>query len=260
VGNGEDMAKQQITYKTKYDYAEKWPLVFGSAGTLHHFCFWRSGIHAIWEWLRNISHIEKYVLADDVKLPLQSLNRMYIYGKATPSDTEYMHITFNELAVRRVYEHCDSFLSESLHKIMVHIRDPYNWVASRLRMMSKHPGVLLGSVDPKLMSVWCDYAEHLTRMPAGVVRFTFNEWFQSSECRKSVASQLGFVTDGAAEENVRGVSGGSSFDGTRFNKKATQMKVLQRYEEYANDLFYRALFTDRVVGLAKEVFDMERPW
>lgn len=120
------------------------------------------------------------------------------------------------------------------------IRDPYNLYASRLRGQLGH----LGKVNPTatdyevFVRKYQDHAKIIDNSPRSDdwVTISFNEWFTSGNYRKVVRDQLNLSESaGARHDAVLDYGGGSSFDGLRFDGKASEMKILDRWREFESD-------------------------
>jgi len=72
--------------------------------------------------------------------------------------------------------------------------------------------------------------------------------------------QLGFETDGAPYQRVHHFGNGSSFDGKSYDRRATEMKVLERWKVLRDDATWRKGMTEEVVYFARELFGMPAPW
>jgi hypothetical protein len=132
------------------------------------------------------------------------------------------------------------------------LRDPFNLFASRLKFG-------IGEVPPaRAMQIWKQHARQflgerrvLPRPPALI---SYNQWFQDREYRGRIAEELGLRFTDAAFEKVPDTAGGSSFDGLRYRRRASKMKVLDRWREFLRDEEYRSLFDDEVLRLSEAIF------
>ena len=122
------------------------------------------------------------------------------------------------------------------------LRDPWNWIASRM----KTGGSLVQGMEiiVKRYIQHCECAlKSISYTQNKLHIINYNDWFTDETYRASLANTLklnkGATNNGINILSVRG--GGSSFDGTKFQNKAQQMDVLNRWKffkdsEYFNDL------------------------
>ena len=86
----------------------------------------------------------------------------------------------------------------------------------------------------------------------------YNAWFLDQNYRRELSRKFNL------EFNDRGINivakwgptrWGDSFDGTKYDGKATQMQVLDRWRTYKDDPFYRNLLKDpEVWQLSQRIF------
>jgi hypothetical protein len=132
------------------------------------------------------------------------------------------------------------------------LRDPFNLLASRIKS-----GV--GAAPPRrALQIWKQHARQFLGerryLPRSPVPIAYNAWFQSKSHRRRVAEELGLRFTDAALREVANTAGGSSFDGLRLRRRASQMRVLDRWREMAHDDAYRRLFDAETVRLAEAIF------
>ena len=144
---------------------------------------------------------------------------------------------------------------------MLILRDPFNLLASRLRWA--YGGRLHPSVDSPFAAreSWKAHArEYLGETAYLPDRLTvsFNAWFTDPGYRKALARLLGIRwTDRGIHEVARWGPAlwGDSFDGLKYDGRATEMKVLDRWRVYADDPLFVCLFEDEeLVELSERVF------
>ena len=140
---------------------------------------------------------------------------------------------------------------ERLHVLV--LRDPFNWLASRLKI-----GFLdiRGTDKRTMMDLWLDYAREFVgetnEVPGPKVCISYNRWFADESYRQQLAGELGIAYSESGLGDVAQQAGGSSFDGTEFQGRAQEMKVLERWQAFANDPTFRALCSDPVVHAYSE--------
>lgn len=183
----------------------------------------------------------------------------------------------------------DQWLGRSVESFeAIVIRDPYNFLASRIRAGAR----LTGEVDPvRVMEAWKQLAtvvaESLDSAADGDhLIVNYNEWFADRDYRRRLSARVrGRFTDQSMEA-VPLFGGGSSFDPTALPRTplslvlrrpykalrptnlrliaavarnrlagARSMAVMDRWREYENDRRFRELASDReTAALATELF------
>ncbi len=132
------------------------------------------------------------------------------------------------------------------------LRDPFNLFASRVHFGLNH------IPHARAMKIWKQHA----REALGIRRFLpssrrvilFNSWVTCSDYRRQIAEQLGLRFTDAAINDVADTAGGSSFDGLKHHGNASHMRVLDRWQEFAEDDGYWQLFDDELIELSTELF------
>ncbi|NND61313.1 MAG: hypothetical protein HKN49_13730 [Gammaproteobacteria bacterium] len=139
--------------------------------------------------------------------------------------------------------------SETRRRVLI-LRDPYNLFASLLEAPFPRDTTLWDDAE-----TWKRYARLFRDAPADLLCISFNEWFQSMECRQRLAKELDFETDGAPHREVHPLGGGSSFDERRFHGRADEMRILERWKAYREDSRWQKVASDEeIVALSEEIF------
>jgi hypothetical protein len=133
--------------------------------------------------------------------------------------------------------------SDRFHRVLV-IRDPFNSLASRLRWMDDLPGARAAAQR------WKEYARaYLEAEARGFIAIDYDRWFLSRPYREGIADQFGWPRQ--KEDSLRHVArfgpntkADKSFDGLGHDERAQEMKVLERWQAYAEHDGYRSLFRD----------------
>jgi hypothetical protein len=135
------------------------------------------------------------------------------------------------------------------------LRDPFNTVASRLKS-GWHLGMKQGG---DVLDLWLSYANEFigaTNHLDPKVTVNFNRWFSDQAYRVSLSTVFGlpFTDDGL--NRVASNGNGSSWSWTEFDHRAQEMKVLDRWQEFAMDQRFRKLFSNRqdVRRLSETIF------
>lgn len=147
---------------------------------------------------------------------------------------------------------CDEIITPQI-KVVV-IRDPYNWLASRLKGFGGIFPQRAWHTEPNPIGMWKKHARIAIDKPEGYLPVLYNQWFSSKEYRISLSEKLGLEHTDKGLEQISGHGGGSSFDGMTFDSQAQQMDVLSRWKEYADNTEYRQYFDDEIHEISHVVF------
>lgn len=131
-------------------------------------------------------------------------------------------------------------------KYIVILRDPFNLVASRLR--STHP-----KMGTKLRVPWKQHVKKAL-MNKRIIDINYNEWFKDVDYRHQLADRLGLSFTDAGLNKVPKI-GGSSFDRHKYDGKAQQMDVLNRWKIYANDDNFWKQIDGEMINLSRQYFN-----
>jgi hypothetical protein len=106
------------------------------------------------------------------------------------------------------------------------LRDPYNLFASR---GTRYDASRLGGFSSLAVETWKSHAR--TYLKGDLVNANFNIWFLQRDYRLLLAKRLGLPFTDDNKEGIMDLCGGSSFDGMKYNGRASEMKVLERYKK-----------------------------
>lgn len=148
--------------------------------------------------------------------------------------------------------HHDAFVGRSARRTdVIVLRDPFNLFASR-RMI----GAALTERTANMM--WKQHAREFTDGPRYLkhdsILVNYNRWAACETYRRELAERLGLAFTDAGIDEVAPCGGGSSFDGFRFNGRAREMPLFERWKHFAADPAYLASFDPEMVLLAKRIF------
>jgi len=196
----------------------------------------RSGIHAVVNWIKTAIDTtgEPHVLLNNVRL--RTLNRKdsnVIFSQSfvsSASANEHILVVFEDKRLRRVLgAPLIRRIGADHQKRLVVIRDPYNLVASRLhrtrrkRNRDTHPR--------RVAELWPDHAGH----DESWTRCVYNRWFLDESYRMQLAADLDLPACPSLPKRIARAGRGSSFDGVRYDGRAGEMPVLDRWREFAYD-------------------------
>ncbi len=139
------------------------------------------------------------------------------------------------------------------------VRDPFNWLASSLQ----HGGRMTDNTALRIKLWKKQVLQCLSpdTYPYGhFVDINYNRWVLDRTYRQQVSDRLGLDYSEEGLNEVLKFGPGSSFDGTQFDGKASEMKVLERWKFYEHDEQYRSYFEDReLIDLSARYFEFN-PW
>src|SRR5690606_6992167 len=120
------------------------------------------------------------------------------------------------------------------------LRDPLNLFASRLKCSA-------GSINWRTaVRMWKQHArEFLGRrsyLPNNPVFISYRAWVSRNDSRREAAETLGLAFNDRSFDSGAESAGGSSFDGLKFRRRASSMRVFDRWKQFAADSSYRQLF------------------
>ncbi|MEZ5583588.1 MAG: hypothetical protein R3F37_13335 [Candidatus Competibacteraceae bacterium] len=154
-------------------------------------------------------------------------------------------------------------ISRRRHDVLI-LRDPFNLLASKLKWAY---GIVDRPSKPtiedvrKARDLWKVYArEYLgeTSFLRDRVNISYNHWFAERDYRDHLAAEFGFEN---RDMGVREVAkwgptlSQDSFDGLKYEGRAQEMKVLERWKAYVDDPIYREFMADEELHwLSREIF------
>ncbi len=157
-------------------------------------------------------------------------------------------------------EQHDDFVGPSDNRLDVLIlRDPFNLFASRIRSglyKEKKPGAQVTPLTAR--RIWKQHAKEAIGLKRHLrkkkIVINYNLWVYDTAYRRSIAIQLGIAFTDSGFHEVSNVAGGSSFDGLKFENRADNMKVLDRWKHYVDDPGYKMIFDKELIDLSHQVF------
>jgi hypothetical protein len=205
----------------------------------------RSGNHAIVNWLsaensfrffNNIVPMAR-ILTGERSMPepigldrwLRSKRRFWFFGRVGSNDRLLLSLEDHKLDFRPILE-----LPESTQHILI-LRDPRNLFASRIRKAhvvnnasyAREPGPLFD----RAIDRWKEHAREFlgdTNHLPNKTAIYFNRWFVSQPYRKQICERLGLRFSDKGLSKVTDHGGGSSFDRSAYDNRASEMDVLHR--------------------------------
>lgn len=148
------------------------------------------------------------------------------------------------------------------------LRDPFNMFASRWVWKDEFGRMFREDKmhQQEIIDLWKDHAQTFLAWRNGQVLnkneiyipIQYNQWFKDLEYRKELAHKLGLEFTDKGKEEVSGYGFGSSFEGRENDGKASNSKVMERWEGLKENSSYKSLFQDAELrSLASEIFEMK---
>lgn len=244
---------------------------------LRVFALRRSGHHAILNWIRHQLPVRHWLLNDcdmganpfDGAVLSSSLvqgrwheHRVFYLDREKAGRHVYkgaLIYNFEEPDLSRVPvvmpiadEQAWIGASQRRHDVLM-LRDPFNQLASKLKWaygdVERPSKPSLDEVEAA-RDLWKMHAREFlgeTSYLTDRVTLSYNDWFLDRSYRDRKADELGFVNrDVGLDEVARWgpTLSKDSFDGLRYDGRAQEMKVLERWRRFEADAFYRTLVDD----------------
>jgi hypothetical protein len=150
-------------------------------------------------------------------------------------------------------DHHDALVGPSLERRDVLIlRDPFNLFASRMRGE-------FGNVSTNTaLRIWKQHAREFLSVRRYLkhprILIDYNQWASRKSYRRQISEQLGLQFTDSSFEKVPATGNGSSFDGRRYDGRATCMRILERWKHFIDSEAYAALFDHEVYSLSQRIF------
>jgi hypothetical protein len=186
-------------------------------------------------------------------------------GRFTKKD--YLVYSYEDCFLGSVYHpdqeiHHNTWVGASANRTDILIlRDPFNLFASRraFEQFSRNAFPDYQQVNPATgLRIWKQHAKESLQKPRPQIQkrlvILYNRWVRDPDYRRQIATSLGLTFDDARFEQVTRCAGGSSFDGLGYQKQASQMKVLERWKNFAHEPGFQELFDPKVIELSEEIF------
>ncbi len=239
---------------------------------IHLFGIRRSGNHAVIHWLseglrgdgeRSVMHVNN--VADGSPRPERQ--PIYIKNKIALLHPDFVILSYEDrtLGERHDLEHHKRFSNDRDIDVAV-LRSFPNLMASQMQRrhniqeqgLKGRPIMRLGLAAVR--DVWVENAKAiLDSNESGVTGILYDKWFTDRSYRDEIGNQVGFAnTDSGLDYVPDPGSGGSSFDGTLFQDRGQEMRVLDRWhmftESEESQGLYTSLITPEVGALNQELF------
>ena len=236
----------------------------------------RSGHHAIVYWLE--AHFAKPILVNDCEPstnPFDNAAQIRPPGTDLSLPKEGLIINYEDRHLEDVFsaeaeEKNEAFVGPSgeTYDVLV-LRDAYNYVASRMKLQDYWirkviPDIRTPVGQKYAIGLWKEHAREFLGQTSirkkRVVNVSYNMWFRSEKYRRELSAKFGLEFTDAGRNTVKGV-GESSFNRTAMNGRGSEMKVLDRYQEFMDDDVFKKVFDDdELRTLSHQIFPAIKPF
>lgn len=137
------------------------------------------------------------------------------------------------------------------------LRDPYNFLASRIRSFDVFPKNIQDMQSGETINKWKEHAKEflrITRKLENVILVNYNQWVKNNSYRTDLAEQLKIKFTDRGFDEVANFGFGSSFDKLQYKQQAKKMRVLERYKQYLHDKLFIAQLDSELHELSDAIF------
>lgn len=240
------------------------------------FAMKRSGHHALINWIaqqsnNTVIHKNNCIHGWENKEFKPMVKRKQVFDKNTKSIDYIVNIEDFDITDFKKYDF-KSFNFVKNSKVIIFVRDPYNWIAScykRKWEKGDYRDVYFGlnryyindrkEKKPSRIILWkrqimecLGYSQYIN---THYIDINYNMWFSNKKYRKQIAEKLELNFTDKGINDVVNFGKGSSFDG--IGKNAKDMQVFDRWKQFKNDSEYRSFFDYDLIKLARKYFNLE---
>ncbi|MEM9484485.1 MAG: hypothetical protein AAGA83_12420 [Cyanobacteria bacterium P01_F01_bin.116] len=225
----------------------------------------RSGNHAVTNWLIKQMQGELFYINDvganenpyrekyEALLRsgcLKGRHKLKREARGAFTKKEYLIYSYEDYALKKVTNAAferkhDLYFGKSVRKYdLLIFRDPFNMIASRLKGSEFQNGYFLSTRSKRIQpeELWLTYAREwlgeTNYLKNHKILVSYNQWVTDVNYRKELSASLGLEFSDAGFHEVQGFGGGSSFDGQSRHGEASQMNVLGRWRNFADNEVY----------------------
>ncbi len=217
----------------------------------------RSGHHAILHWIMSHYTNKSYIndilgntafkLYKDTPFPVEIQRSNNHFYNIEDGDFQNISNRFTRVQKLGLCNLTDNFVD------IIIIRDIFNLIASRIA------STINMKID--IINLYKQYAKEFLRQTQFLknpILINYNTWFISQEYRQSILDRLNIQHSSKSREYLQKVTKegkGSSFDQMKYDTKAQDMKVLDRWEYFKDDEKYIKHFNDNeLLDLTYQIF------
>jgi len=226
----------------------------------HIYGISRSGIHSITNWVMGncgITHLHRKLSYEEVDSMLFKYreNLCFTYENKDLTTTKFRE-GLNVLIIRDPFNHFASVIKRPRYVV------PITEETKRMKMYDdaldcakrKNTSIV------NLIDLWTQYAREacgITNYIPSKVIIKYNDWFSDIQYRNQIAEQMGCKNLDKSLQIVPTGGGASSFDDTKFDGKANQMNVLERWKVYEKENWFWDLFNSEIADLSDNLFELK---
>lgn len=248
--------------------------------TLHVCAIRRSGHHAVIQWIVANSGVASYFLNDceprrNPYVGQRVLNNRFPAGFDIDAERtgRWSHkpllvCAYEDQDLPNVYPPwfapaMEQWIGPSVDTTHVLVlRDPFNLFASKYRWAlgtKWKPSLEELTTLPELWKAYAyEFLDRTSHVPRPMVAISYNQWFADAEYRRTLALTLGLGTTDKGRDRIARWgpnTWGDSFDNLTYDGRASEMKVLDRWQLVADQPFYRSLVSDpELMELSTAIF------
>jgi hypothetical protein len=138
--------------------------------------------------------------------------------------------------------------SKAIFNILL-LRDAYNLFASRFKQEEKDRNKKWTS--EMAVQRWAEHADeylgNTSHLGKNVIKVNYNAWCTNCEYRRTIAKRLNLEFTDAGFNRVSHFGAGSSFDGLKYDQRASEMKVLERWRLLSKNKKFLRIFRHTVL-------------
>ena len=230
------------------------------------FSIRRGGTNAVARWLNNQSPSHMIELNGFDPLPHQSHDIFPFKneeGFKNAEKSERLLVKYENLdftfkfpfktyTQKGVIEYTDMFPKCEKFKNVVLLRDFINWSASYHGNTARDL-----SVHRWRTQLWVKYAKEIlkeTSYLSDPLFINYDKWFISKEYRMSICQSLDLDFNDNGINNVPINGNGSSFDERRYDNRAQEMDVLERWKLITDKNFSKYIESPCAISMSKKIF------
>jgi len=221
----------------------------------------RSGNHAVINWILK-QHNTEHIFINAV-LPFQD---PFDFTAEAKRDTSLLLYTYENVPVdyvtSREFEKAkrDSYAIKAKNTyVLLILRHPLNLFASRYKSGIKGPSSrILNETDLWIMHAkW--FLSKRQHNDINTIFINFDKWVACKQYRAEIINSLGITFSDEGKEDVSQYGGGSSFDGLDYDKKASKMNILNRWQDFSGQQAYERIIQNKaLLDLAERIFEYDQ--
>ena len=241
----------------------------------------RTGHHAVAVWLLHqrkgvtefsITTISRWLftIGDDKDLYMMANNPLKTGPDEHPDKTKLPSIVKEIKPSGLIVTHEQEEINNSIFKAykspllfnkpIVVIRDFRNWAASCIKMALRDNKIIEDVINDEKISIYKDHLLNYDKPDCYYI--IFNDWATSKLYRQAICNDLGYTFTDAAKDQLSIFGGGSSFDGMKYLKNASQMEINNRHKELETHPYYEMILSKyaEVLQISDDIFQCKQSY